>query len=376
MRSIMKKIISFLCAIVAIFLVGCAKTTTTDTFRFQVREPELILGETKKLDIIMGSIDINEEIISEQVDKTEESGEIEILNSEKGVVEIKATKVGEVILSTYVKSKSNVKDTIVIQISHPRVDMLRLVCNQEDPTTGAVEVYIGSTIEFTLEATPVIENANFIYEVSDTSLAKAEKTNKGVKLTGLAKGTVSLKAYEENDPSFAIIKSVNVKYYNAASVKTEYDTYNLEVGDSLKINAVAYGSDGKTDGVEQAFIYTTNQPLYVKISDDGTITASKNGTYKITVISKDRAAKTEVKLVVTYPTEVKVDTLQIKFTTSKQNFSRLLYVQNLLGELVEGEGIIEISEDQKTFKILAAGTCKVKLMCGEYSKVITIVITE
>ena len=60
----MKKICAFLLVLVAVFLVGCAKTPGTEVFRFEVRSYELTVGESVQLDLILGSHE-GEEVVFE-----------------------------------------------------------------------------------------------------------------------------------------------------------------------------------------------------------------------------------------------------------------------------------------------------------------------
>ena len=60
----MKKVVlGILLVFAAMLFVGCAKTSATDTFRFEVREIDVFVGEEKTLGIIMGDNDKDSTII-------------------------------------------------------------------------------------------------------------------------------------------------------------------------------------------------------------------------------------------------------------------------------------------------------------------------
>ena len=51
----MKRIYAFVLILVALLLVGCATTPGTEVFRFEMREVNLVVGEEKELDLILGT---------------------------------------------------------------------------------------------------------------------------------------------------------------------------------------------------------------------------------------------------------------------------------------------------------------------------------
>lgn len=366
----MKKIISFLTVLIVIMLVGCATTSTTDTFRFQVSELKLNVGETKKLDLIMGDFSKSEEIVAEQVDKQAESGSVRVISAANGVIEIEATKVGEVRFQAYIKNKTNVKDTITITIENPKVNMIKIGSDSEDPATGKIEVYIDETVTLKVTSTPEIAKAEFVYVSGNETIAKVDSN--GV-VTGMNKGVTKIYAYEKNDPSFKAEKEITVKYVDTAKIETDKEQYTLIAGETLQIKAVAYDKNGETHGVEQTFRYTSNNTR-LKISKEGVVTCEKSGTYTVTILGG--SIRKSVKVIVEYPTEIKTDTITINKTTAKVIFSNIFYVQNLTGELVEESNIITIDGTKTGFTINGIGTCKVRLTSGEYTKVVTIVIVE
>lgn len=366
----MKKIISFLTVLVVVMLVGCAKTSTTDTFRFQIRELKLNVGETKKLDLIMGDFDKSEEIVAQQVDRTDKSGYVEVLSVANGVIEIEAKEVGEVIFQAYLKNKTNVKDTIVITVENPKVNMIKLGSDSENPETGVIEVYIDETVTMKVTSTPVIDNPVFVFESSNEGVAKVDAN--GV-VTGISKGSAKIYAYEQNDPSFKAEKEITVKYVDTARIETDQEQYTLIAGESLQIKAVAYDKDGETHGVEQTFRYSSSSTR-LKVSKDGVVTCERSGTYTVTVLGG--SVRKAVKVIVEYPTEIKNDTITITKTSAKVVFSNIFYVQNLTGELAEASDVITIDATKTSFTINSVGTCKVTLTSGDYTKTVTIVIVE
>ncbi len=292
----MKKIMSFLIAVIACLLVGCATTTTTDTFRFQVRELELILGEEKSLDIIMGDFSETEEIVAEQVNRTDESGAVEVLETKSGLVRIKATVVGEVEFRAYIKNQTNVKDTIIINVVNEKVDYLRIESDKTNDK-GKVEIKIDEEATMKVTSSPVIENIEYVWESSNSDIFTVDSTGK---ITGISKGSGYVYVYEKNDPTLAAKKEVVVNYLETAKIVTDKEVYEIKVGEEVKIEALAYNVHGTTYGVDQSIKYTKTA-TGISISTDGIVKGIKPGEYTVNVISG--SVKKTVKVVVTKDAE-------------------------------------------------------------------------
>jgi hypothetical protein len=59
----MKKKAFLLLLFLVVFLTGCANTKTKDVFRFEAHEVDLIVGETREIKVILGSVNPKEEIV-------------------------------------------------------------------------------------------------------------------------------------------------------------------------------------------------------------------------------------------------------------------------------------------------------------------------
>lgn len=296
-RYIMKKIMSFLIAIIACLLVGCATTTTTDTFRFQVRELKLTLGEEKSLDIIMGDFSDDEEVIAEQVNKTEDSGAVEVLETKSGLVKIKATVVGEVEFRAYIKSQPNVKDTITITVENEKIDYLKLESDKINEKTGKVEIKIDDEVKINVTSYPVIENIEYVWESSNEEIFTVD--SKG-NVTGTGVGSATLTVYEKNDPSFSITKEIVVDYLAAAYIETDKDTYEMRKGEEIKIITTAYNANGTTYGVNQKLSCTNSNSTKINTANigEGYIIAKalQEGTYTITIKSGNASKKVTINI--------------------------------------------------------------------------------
>lgn len=288
----MKKIMSFLIAVIACLLVGCATTTTTDTFRFQVRELELILGEEKSLDIIMGDFSETEEIVAEQVNSTDESGTVEVLETKSGLVRIKATGVGEVEFRAYIKNQTNVKDTIIINVVNEKVDYLRIESDKTNDK-GKIEIKIDEEATIKVTSSPVIENIEYVWESSNSDIFTVDSTGK---ITGINKGSGYVYVYEKNDPTLVAKKEVVVNYLDTVKIVTDKEVYEIKVGEEVQITAQAYNAYGTTYGVDQAIKYTKTA-TGISITADGVVKGVKAGEYSVNVISG--SVKKTIKVVVT-----------------------------------------------------------------------------
>lgn len=296
----MKKIFTLFTLIFTLTLVGCAKTPTTDTFRFQVRELTLTIGEEKELDLILGSFDKASVLVTEQVNAEEGiSGEVEVLSAENGKVKVKASKVGEVVFRVSLKDSPNVKDTITIIVEHPKTDYIEITSDKmkED---GKIEVIIKETAQINVKTNPVIEGAKFIYESSDEKVFKIDEN--GV-ITGVGRGIAKVKVYEQNDSSFYSEKDITVNYAQTKVIKfykdkektIETDEITMKLGEEYEIYATAFAEDGSTDTVDQNFTGNTTKPgLNLR---NGKLVATRATTFTFSLFSGTTSIKITVNVV-------------------------------------------------------------------------------
>lgn len=291
MQRFMKKILYCLITIMTLLLVGCAKTGTTDTFRFQVREIELTVGETKTLDLILGDFDKSSEIICEQIDKTDDSGVLEVLSVGDASVTVKAEKVGECIFKAYLKEKSNVSDTITVTISNNKVDLIKVSSDHEN-ASGIIEIYIDESVKLNVFFSPVNDNIKLAYSSSNENVLTVSSDGT---ITGVSKGRAVIDVYEENDPSFKVSKTVDVKYIETAKLEVVLTdnmsvdengniTLNMTVGETCSFEVKAYDKDGQTDTTDPTrTAKSSNRKLSVTGGENITVTATGTGSYKVTV---------------------------------------------------------------------------------------------
>ena len=360
----MKKICAFLLVLVAVFLVGCAKTPGTEVFRFEVRSYELTVGESVQLDLILGSHE-GEEVVFEIVD---DNPAIETVETYETAVKIKAKEVGTAEFKAYLKETENVNDVIVITVSNPKLDYINLSAEKS-------EIFVGEQVKVEAIGSSLVEGftPTFAFETSNKKIATVDENGL---VTAVGGGKVEIVAYEKNDPTLYQTISLNVKYVETASLVIEETNVDLKVGDTYKIKAVAYDDKGNTNTVSQLFKYIVTPSKKVSISDEGVVKGIDAGTVTINVTSGTKKEKLTIN--VTYKDEIESDELVlINGLSSAISFSEHFGVKNLSAKVISGdaETIVLSSKDTKV-KGVKTGEVVVNLTNGTVSKDVTIKVID
>lgn len=360
----MKRICTFLVILVALFLVGCARTPGTEVFRFEVRSYELAIGEKVQLDLIMGSHE-DEEVVFEIL---AESSAIKIVETKKDSVVIEALEVGTAEFKAYLKNTVNVNDVIVVTVSNPKLDYINLSAEKN-------EIFVGETIQVEAKGSSLIEGfaPKFVYTTSNKKIATVDENGL---VTAVGGGKVEIIAYEENDPSLYQTYAINVKYGEAAELKIEETEVNLKVGDTYKIKGVAYDANGNSNTVSQLFKYINPQTKKLNVNDEGVVRGLDAGSVTITVSAGKVSQK--VTFNIEYKTEIEGDELVlIKGANTATSFSEYFGVKNLSAKVVSGDAsIIELSSKDTKVKGANTGSVVVNLTNGTVSKDVTISVID
>ena len=356
----MKRICTFLVILVALFLVGCARTPGTEVFRFEVRSYELTIGEKVQLDLIMGS-HVDEEVVFEILD---ESSAIKIVETKNDSVIIEALEVGAAEFKAYLKNTVNVNDVIVVTVSNPKVDYIDLTAEKN-------EMYVGENLQVVAKGSSLIEGftPKFVYATSNKKIATVDENGL---VTAVGGGKVEITAYEENDPSLYKTFAINVKYVEAAELVIEETEIDLFVGDTYKIKGVAYDANGLSNTVSQTFKYVNTQTKKISVNDEGVVKGIDAGTVTITVNAG--SVKEKITFNIVYKNEIEGDELVLinGFNTAT-SFSEYFGVKNLSAKVVSGDAsIIELSSKDAKVKGVKTGSVKVNLTNGTVSKDVTI----
>ena len=158
------------------------------------------------------------------------------------------------------------------------------------PVTGitldtiATTIDVGSTV--TLNATIIpadASNKNVIWTSSDPNVATV---NKGV-VTGVSKGTATIRAASEDNPSVyaECVVTVNevTPVIHVTGVTLDKTNLQLKVGETATLKATVVPSDASDKKVS----WRSSDTKVVTVDSDGKVTAVGKGTAKITVITED-----------------------------------------------------------------------------------------
>ena len=356
----MKRICTFLVILVALFLVGCARTPGTEVFRFEVRSYELTVGEKVQLDLIMGS-HVDEEVVFEILD---ESSAIKIVETKNDSVVIEALEVGAAEFKAYLKNTVNVNDVIVVTVSNPKLDYIDLTAEKN-------EIFVGETVQVVAKGSSIIEGftPKFVYATSNKKIATVDENGL---VTAIGGGKVEVIAYEESDPSLYQTFALNIKYVEVAELKIDETEVELKVGETYKIKGIAYDANGNSNTVNQIFKYNATPLKKVNITDEGVVKGLDAAKVTITVTAGNQ--KEKVTINVTYKDEIEGDELVlINGQTNAVSFSEHFGVKNLSAKVVSGDAsIIELSSKDTKVKGVKTGSVIVNLTNGTVSKEVTI----
>lgn len=360
----MKRICTFLLILVAVFLLGCAKTPGTEVFRFEVRSYELTIGEEVQLDLIMGSHE-GEEVVFEVLDG---SSAIEIVEEYEDAVKIKAKEVGTAEFKAYLKEANNTNDVIVVTVKNPSVDYIEL-------TAEKYELFVGETVKVKAKGSSLDEGftPEFVYETSNKKIATVDENGL---VTAVGGGKVQIIAHEKNDSNLYQAIEINVKYGVVAELKLEETSASIKVGETYKIKGIAYDANGSSNTVKQTFTYTVTPTKKVSITDEGVVKGLDEGTVTITVTAGTQ--KQKLTLDVSYKTEIEKDELVlINGQSTAVSFSEYFAVKGLSAKYVSGdaETIVLSSKDTKV-KGVKVGSVVVNLTNGSVSKDVTITVVN
>lgn len=326
-----KRLFLFFLALCGLFFVGCARTKTTDVFRFEVRELQLTLqsntenikekelklirGDTDKNATIVytvsyidganaGTIDMNNGIIEVRGSGTNDKGYVTTKGIDD-VVKIVPLSEGVVRFSAYVDGKENISDSINVKVTKEVMSGFRLSAIYSD-------IYVGTTTGFRTSALPSYLDASVLkYELSDEKIATI--SDSGI-LKGLVPGTVTVKAYSKYDPSMYATTTVKVSYAAAGSIIMYDEDINeveddivLTNGETFTFTTDVHPSDAtlSMDSVSQKVTYKSSDSkvFSVTTNEDGSVSIITNGGGEatLTIESDDKKVKLETVVIVNWP---------------------------------------------------------------------------
>ena len=353
----MKKKAFLLLLFLVVFLTGCANTKTKDVFRFEAHEVDLIVGETREIKVILGSVSPKEEIVYVV-------GNSSIISYQENI--LTALSVGTTKLTAYVKSEPLTRAVVNITVGKESLSSLKI--------NGVNSILIGESVTFTTEVTPSHLENNVIWKSSDTKVATIDANGK---LTGNKAGTTTISATSQYDRTIVAIKTVEVKYHDANKIEIEFTSgkETMVLSETAKVKATISPALANPN-----YTWTTSDTKIVSVDKDGNLTAVAVGNATITATSADGLVSDTVDITVTWAestgltvkevtTEIYVgDTFKIEATVEPANANQEVEVS------FNNELLAKLEKDTITF--LAEGTLEVtiKTADGKVEKKLTIVI--
>lgn len=262
------------------FLTGCAKTGDGDIFRFEVRELELTVGDSRNLKLVLGEQEDDAEIcfiiseVGSDPFDSENTPITNVISLEKSTItvgesiKVSALNEGEVYLTAYIKGNQNVSDTIVVTVNKQKLTAMQAVPVKD-------KLNITETTQFTVTTFPnTISNA-VTYSSSDETVGTI--TADGL-FTALAVGTTYITVTSVYDSTVVVVKEMTVIYNNTEDIAIESENVNLVFKQTYQINATA---------LPNVYPNLANPTLKYESSNESIVTVDQNGLVTAVGVCKE-----------------------------------------------------------------------------------------
>ena len=307
-----KAVLGILFVFAAMFLVGCAKTTATDTFRFETRDVEVYVGEEKSLGIIMGDNDAKSTIIYRMEAISNEYNNPDIPASSivalKGgdstyyyrdttrgkneILSVIGKMVGSVKITAYIQGNEKVTDMVTVTVKKPKLTAYKINIAKTAITIGDEISAFATTYPDNLKA-----DAEFYTETPDIISVSSRGT-----ITALAPGKAILCAKSIYDESIVAKIELTVIDSFLTSITLKAATANVLLGNTYDLGVTF--NPRKPAG---AVTYKVDDPAIVSVSEDGIVTGLAAGTTKVTVTCANKSASCEITVAGDFETGIEVD---------------------------------------------------------------------
>lgn len=369
----MKKLGLKICIALALFLfvslfVGCAKTGEGDIFRFEVRELELTVGDSRNLKLVLGeqSLDTEINLIISEVGSdpfnSDASNVLDVITLEKTTInsgesiKVTAEKEGSVYLTAYVKDNENINDTIIVTVNKEKLTALTAI-----PTKDVLN--ITETAQFTVTTYPNHISSAVTYSSSDENVGTI--TADGL-FTALNIGSTIITVTSVYDSSVVAVKEMTVAYNDTTEIKLETEE-NVEMfyTEEYQIQATALPNVYPTLANPNLEFVSSNEEV-ITVSETGLVKAVGVGDAVVTVKSVDGVEK-EISFIVSYApgTEIVVlngddaiennGTLEVTTDTKKVTLKISVNPDN-----ADQEYLCETSDDGTVITVTEKGIITVK----------------
>ena len=292
----LKKIGLFVLIAVAFVLVGCAKTTSDDIFRFEVRELSLEVGDTMEIGLVQGGLDENTAVIFFVENEGESDKKAEdVLKVPAGVSNtnekfiLEGLSEGTVRLTAQVKENSSYTDTIIVRVTKAKLTALQA-------TASKTELLIGDKGSFTVKVYPNNLSNEVVYASSNSEVVSIN--DKG-EYEALQIGEAVITITSKYDSSVVSKVTLKVNYNDATSVEVAEEEKTVILTETYQIVATVKPNEYPLLA-ENKVTYASSDEKVVTVNEAGLVTAKGVGEAVVTITSIDGKASKEVKITVVY----------------------------------------------------------------------------
>lgn len=298
----MKKLGLLLITFAIMFLVfGCARGTTTDSFRFENREIDVLVGEEKEVALILGetssvgNIIYHCEAISDDLSDnllpasrilfmkgfSTTYGVRDTTYGKDQVLKVVGINPGKVKITAYVREEPNYVDSIIVNVVKEKLNAYQIV-------TEASTISVGEELLIETKGFPNNLPTDATYLSSDEDILIV--SSDGV-VTGVAPGVAFVYAQSQYDSSLVARKEITVKQVSLKEISPKIDTLSFFIGESKQIE-VNYNPNKPSTQTR----YVSNNEAVCTVDENGLVTAIGDGETTVTIYAGSKQA--DVKIVV------------------------------------------------------------------------------
>ena len=375
--------------------VGCAKTGEGDIFRFEVRELELVVNDSRNLKLVFGDLSEDTEIrfiISEvggDPFASETKDDLGVLTLEKESIKcgesIKVTAVeeGSVYLTAYVNGNQNISDTIVVTVKK-----VKLTAMEAKPAKDVLT--ISETTQFTVTTFPNSIPNNVTYKSSDETVGTIDENGL---FTALNIGTTIVTITSLYDETVVAVKEMNVVYNATTEVVVEQDVVLLYLNE-YQINAHTLPNEYPAlanPSLTYEVKLEEGKEAAVAVDETGLVKALAVGEAVVVVSSVDGVTK-EIKFTVQYAQAKSIvvkngeeelannDVLELTTDDKKVTLNISINPENAEQvyeiETTDEEGLVISVTDKGVITVVGLGEAYITITSGELTFGILVVVTE
>ena len=368
-----KAVLGIILVFAAMFFIGCAKTSATDTFRFETREISVFVGEEKELGLIMGDNDKDSTIIyhMEAIDNYLGNPDIpackivsmngysstyylcDTTHGAREVLTVVGKMPGSVKIKAYIKGNENVTDTITVHVKKVQLDGFKINAPKTAINVGEELVLTTSTYPQTLN-----QDAKFYSE----NEAVCKVTSRG-RVTAVGSGEAVICAVSSYDEEIIAKVKITVIPVVLQRIEMREAEGSVFLGGTYDTGLTFVPT--KPDG---ELIVKVADETIVSATPEGIITGLKPGKTQVSYICAGKQAVINITVIGDFETEFECDEnvpeafemtkgseYEITYTVNPETSSQIAKVE------VSDESILTytVVDNKVTLKAVGVGVCKV-----------------